>query len=71
MSEPLTVGVREAAIMLGVSPWSIRRWVRLRRLPAVKLGRRTVFELAALHRFVAGASVRLSASQRSGPLVLG
>jgi excisionase family DNA binding protein len=53
MREVLTVGVREAAGMLGVSPWSIRRWVRLGRLPAVKLGRRTVLELAALHRFVA------------------
>jgi excisionase family DNA binding protein len=53
MQEVLTIGVREAAAMLGVSPWSIRRWVRLGRLPAVKLGRRTVLELAALHRFIA------------------
>ena len=53
MHEVLTIGVREAAGMLGVSPWSIRRWVRLGRLPAVKLGRRTVVELAALDRFIA------------------
>ena len=53
MQEVLTIGVRKAATMLGVSSWSIRRWVRLGRLPAVKLGRRTVLELAALHRFIA------------------
>jgi excisionase family DNA binding protein len=53
MQEVLTVGVREAAGMLGVSPWSIRRWVRLGRLPAVKLGRRTVLELPVLHLFIA------------------
>jgi len=53
MQEVLTMGVREAATMLGVSPWSIRRWVHLGRLPAVKLGRRTVLELAALERFIA------------------
>ena len=53
MHEVLTVGVREAAAILGVSPWSIRRWVRLGRLPAVKLGRRTVLELGALERFIA------------------
>jgi excisionase family DNA binding protein len=53
MQEALTIGVCDAATMLGVSPWSIRRWVRLGLLPAVKLGRRTVLELTALHRFIA------------------
>jgi excisionase family DNA binding protein len=57
MHEVLTIGVREAATILGVSPWSIRRWVRLGWLPAVKLGRRTVLELTALHRFIASNRV--------------
>ena len=52
MLEPLTLGVREAARMLGISHWSIQRWIRLGRLPGVKLGRRTVVELAALKRLV-------------------
>lgn len=52
MNEVLTVGMRDAARLLSVSHWSIRRWVRLGRLPAVKLGRRTVVELAALKRLV-------------------
>jgi excisionase family DNA binding protein len=52
MLDPLTVNVREAARMLGISHWSILRWIRLGRLPAVKLGRRTVVELAALKRLV-------------------
>ena len=58
MHEPLTVGVREAALTLGVSHWSIRRWIRVGRLPAVKLGRRTVLEVAALRQFVQSNRIR-------------
>ncbi len=53
MLEPLTVGVREAGNLLGVSSWTIRRWLRLKKLPSVKLGRRIVVEMAALRRFIA------------------
>jgi len=52
MLEPLTLGVRDAAALLGVSHWSIRRWIRIGRLPALKLGRRTVVELSALKLMV-------------------
>jgi len=52
MNEVLTVGVRDAAGLRSISHWSIKRCVRLGRLPAVKLGRRTVVELAALKRLV-------------------
>lgn len=52
MLEPITVGVREAGSLLGVSSWTIRRWLRLGKLPAVKLGRRMVVEIGALRRFV-------------------
>ena len=54
MLEPLTLGVRDAASLLGVSHWSIRRWIRIGRLPAVKLGRRTVVELSALKLLIQG-----------------
>jgi excisionase family DNA binding protein len=53
MPQVLTVGVRDAAAMLGVSHWSIRRWIRLGLLPSVKLGRRTVVELSAVQNFIA------------------
>jgi excisionase family DNA binding protein len=52
MLEPLTLGVCDAAGLLGVSHWTIRRWIRIGRLPAVKLGRRTVVEIAALKDLV-------------------
>jgi excisionase family DNA binding protein len=52
MHEVLTVGVREAAAILGVSHWSIRRWIRLGRLPAVRLGRRIVVEVSALTHMI-------------------
>lgn len=52
MLEPLTLGVREAASLLGVSHWTIRRWIRMGKIPALKLGRRTVVELSALRLLV-------------------
>jgi excisionase family DNA binding protein len=52
MLEPLTLSVRDAAGLLGVSHWTIRRWIRFGTLPAVKLGRRTVVEVSALKDLV-------------------
>jgi excisionase family DNA binding protein len=52
MSEPLTLGIREAARLLSISHWSVRRWIRLGKLPAVKLGRRVLVEVAALQRLI-------------------
>jgi excisionase family DNA binding protein len=52
MSEPLTLSIREAARLLSISHWSVRRWIRLGQLPAVRLGRRVVVEPASLQRLI-------------------
>lgn len=44
--------VKMAAERLGVSPFTIRAWLRQRRLEHVKLGRRVLVPETALRRFV-------------------
>lgn len=46
------LNLRHAARALGVSESFVRREVRLGRLTAVKLGRRLLFERAALREYV-------------------
>jgi len=50
MSEPRAFGIKEAAHLLSVSPWSIRRWIRLRKIIAVRLGRRIVIPASEINR---------------------
>lgn len=46
------LNLRQAARILSVSESFLRREVRLKRLTAVKLGRRLLFERAALQEYV-------------------
>lgn len=42
-----------AAEQLGVSPWTMRTWVRLGRVPHVKVGRRVLIRVADLEQLLA------------------
>ncbi len=44
--------VREAARYLGVSPWSVRNLQRMRTLPFVRQGRRVLFDIQDLERYI-------------------
>ena len=46
-------GIKESACFLGVSPHTLRAWTRERRIPFHRCGRRIVFVLADLERFLA------------------
>jgi excisionase family DNA binding protein len=46
------VSVADAARRLGISRHTLRAWLRLRRLPFVRLGRRVLLEPEALDRYV-------------------
>jgi len=48
----LAVSIREAATMLGISPRSVQNYIRLKVLPARKIGRRTVITVRALEAFL-------------------
>jgi len=45
--------MEEAAVLLGISPWTIRGYIRDGKLRPVRLGRRVLMEEAELERFVA------------------
>lgn len=50
-----TVG---AAAYLNVSPHTVRKWVRLRRVPYIKLGGAIRFAPSELERFISQQTVR-------------
>ena len=51
------LSVSEAASLLGVSPFTLRAWVRERRIPFYRLGRRIVFSRTELAEFLSAARV--------------
>lgn len=44
--------VKESAAVLGVSPFTLRSWIRERRLPFFRCGRRIVFSKQDLEQFL-------------------
>ena len=59
------LSVREAGVFLGVSVYTIRAWIRQRRVPFHRLGRRIVLDQIDLERFL--AAHRVEAREDSGP----
>jgi excisionase family DNA binding protein len=51
VNSPLSI--TEAAQRLSISPFTLRAWLRQRRLPYHKLGRRVVIDPADIERFLA------------------
>ena len=49
--EPLQT-VEQAAQMLGISPWTVRAYIKQAKLAPVRIGRRVLIEQAELRRFV-------------------
>jgi excisionase family DNA binding protein len=52
MSERLTIGLVEASEVLGISHWTLRRYIRERKIRAVRIGRRVLVEPAELKKLV-------------------
>jgi excisionase family DNA binding protein len=55
MSEPRLFGIKEAARLLSVSSWSIRRWIRQRKIRSVRLGRRVLVPSSEVDRLSGNA----------------
>lgn len=51
------VNIREAGNILGLSPHTLRSWVRQRRIPHFRCGRRIVFSVRDLEMFLAQCKV--------------
>lgn len=52
MEHKLALGLKEAAAMVGLSPWTLRHWIKQGRLRSVRLGRRVLIEPGELERLV-------------------
>ncbi len=63
----MNIGIGEAARRLGVSAHTLRTWVRDQRVPHIRLGRRVLFDPAALDRFVAKRSVPVAGEEPPTP----
>ena len=68
--EKLSVGLAEAAELLSVSIFTIRRAVKRGELRVTKVGRRSVIPISELHRML-HPTADFSASERSTTLSLG
>jgi excisionase family DNA binding protein len=50
--ERLALSIKESAESIGVSPWTIRAWIKQGKLAATRLGRRVCVTPEALAKFV-------------------
>ena len=62
---PRLLSVREAATYLGLSPFTLYAMVSQRRVPYVKVGRLTKFEMGRLNEWITQHSVMPVSSKRS------
>jgi excisionase family DNA binding protein len=68
VEKPLAVSLAEAAGMLAVSRRTVENYIRMRRLPARKLGRRTVVLLRDLENFLRRDQPSASPARRATAL---
>lgn len=57
MAVMVMISVDEAARRLGVSKFTVRAWLRQRKLPFYQLGRRQVLDAADVERFLQASRV--------------
>ncbi|MCI0552067.1 MAG: helix-turn-helix domain-containing protein [Anaerolineae bacterium] len=52
MEHPKLFTVREAAQYLKIAEWTLRSWISQKRIPYVKLGSRTMFDVDDLNKWI-------------------
>lgn len=67
MDSARKVGILEAAPMLGISPYTLRTWVRQRKITFYRCGRRIVLSEADIATFLSGCRVGAQ-QQESGSI---
>jgi excisionase family DNA binding protein len=68
--EPL-LDVSKAAEMLGLSPWTVRLYIKQQKLFALRIGRRRLIEPQELRRFIESCKPLGVANQRNDALLAG
>jgi excisionase family DNA binding protein len=57
MGDRLAMGLKEAGAAIGLSPWTIRKYVAEGKIAAIRIGRRVLIEPSELRRFVKAAKM--------------
>jgi excisionase family DNA binding protein len=52
MNAPLAISIKDAALALSLSPWTIRKWISKGILPSIRLGRRVLLEPQQLEKLI-------------------
>jgi excisionase family DNA binding protein len=52
MEERLALSVKETAASLGLSPWTIRKFIREGKMQTIRLGRRVLIEPSEVRRLI-------------------
>lgn len=52
MTDKLAVGLKDAADAVGLSHWTLRKMIAEGKLPAVRINRRVLIELAVLRQLI-------------------
>ena len=60
------LGMNEAARVVGVSHWTLRRWAKAGVVPAVRVGRKFLFRRAELEAWLRGGSAHGGQSHQDG-----
>jgi excisionase family DNA binding protein len=63
MADRALVSMAEAAVMLGVSRFTVRTWLRNRRLPFYRLGRRVLVDARDVEAFLARGRVEATVTE--------
>ena len=63
MARTQLIGVSEAAEWLGISPITLRRWIALRKVPAVRLSRRVLLREPDIEKIIQDRTVPAEATK--------
>jgi excisionase family DNA binding protein len=58
--------VKQTAELCGISPWTVRSYIRQGKLRPIRIGRRVLFDEQELERFIGMAARPVPCSQNSG-----
>jgi len=60
------LSIERAAQVLGISPWTVRRYIAARKIRPVRIGRRVLLEESELRRIVEDGRMEATATEKAG-----
>jgi excisionase family DNA binding protein len=60
------LSIERAAQVLGISPWTVRRYIATRKIRPVRIGRRVLLEESELQRIVENGRMEATATEKAG-----